>query len=824
MPRGRLRVYLGVGPGVGATHAMLDEARRRAGRGTDVVVGVLELPDRPGLSTLAEGLPRTGDGRRLDPQALLARRPQLVVVDDLAEPSDPGQPGRSRWQDLDMLLDAGIDVVATVEVRAITSLADVVAELTGRRPERSVPDAVLHEAAQVELVDMTPDALRRRLAHGGLRAATELDATAAALFHPHTLAALRQLALAWLLDAVTRHAPGEGPVSGELHERIVVGLSGGPQSQRVLDRATRLRSRLPAGRLLAVHVVRSAAYPDAGSEGGETLRLAAERAGATFQQVLGTDVPAALLQVASAERATQVLVGVSDRDRRGWRARGSVASRLLATATDADIHVVATDQGQAGAAATPLGAADDGLSRRRRLGGYLAAVLLPPGATWMLQTVETWVGVAGASLALLLAVVLVALVGGLRPAVLAAVTGSTLLNYYFIPPVHTLQVAEPHNVVTLVGFVLVGTLVGAVVHRAASMTARATRATAESRTLAAVAADTIRGEDALPTLIRQVRATFAMTSASLLERPTAPEASWTVVADAGPDAPTHPDQADLFVPAGPDLVLALTGRTVAADDQRMLRAFAAQAQVLRERDRLAHEAAAAARLEATEHLRDALLAAVGHDLRAPLASATTAVESLRGHEVLWSDTEREELLRTASDSLDRLGRLVSDLLDLSRLRTGSLRVIRQPVWLDEIVGPALDELGSAADLVRVVAADDVPAVLGDAALITRALVNVLSNALRYSPSDRPPTVTVSATATLAQIRVVDHGPGIPADQHERVFTPFHRFGDSGTRSGLGLGLALSRGLMEALGGTLEPEETPSGGLTMVLSLPLAGPP
>lgn len=823
MPRGRLRVYLGVGPGVGATHAMLDEGRRRAARGTDVVVGVLGPLSRPGLADLAEPLPRTARDGRLDPAAIRDRRPSVVLVDDLAQPSDPAEATRSRWQDLASLLDAGIDVVGTTEVRAIASLADVVADLTGARPERTVPDALLW-AADVELVDMSPDALRRRLAHGGLREAAALDATTAQLYRPRVLAGLRHLALAWLLDAVARAEPVDADRDAEVQERIVVGLSAGASSPRVLDRAVRLRSRLTAGRLHAVHVVSDAAYPTIGAADGERLREAAERAGASFQQVLGSDVPAALLHVAAAQRATQLVVG-SGRPVSARRFRVGIAARLVAAATHLDVHVVPSVGAGPGHG---LAAPAPGLSRRRRTAGFLVALALPGAATGLLLAGEAWVGVAGASLALLLTVVVAALVGGLRPALVGAVVGSTLLNYFFIPPVHTLRVAEPHNVVTLVGFVLVGLLVGAVVHRAASMTAQAARASAESRTLAAVAADTIRGEDALPTLMRQIRAAFGMTSVSLLEGPVGDPAGrtdepdgWRSVASAGGEPPSHPGQADQQVQAGPGLVLALTGRDLAADDQRMLRAVAAQAQVLRERDRLAHEAAAAARLEATEHLRDALLAAVGHDLRAPLASATAAVDSLRATEVTWSDREREELLRTAAESLDRLGRLLADLLDLSRLRTGSLRVLRQPVWLDEVVSPALDELGPAARCVTVVAGDDLPPVLADGALVTRALVNVLSNALRHSPPERPPTVTASATAYRAEIRVVDHGPGIPARDQARVFTPFHRLGDTDARSGLGVGLALSRGLVEALGGTLEPEDTPGGGLTMVLSLPVA---
>jgi len=264
----------------------------------------------------------------------------------------------------------------------------------------------------------------------------------------------------------------------------------------------------------------------------------------------------------------------------------------------------------------------------------------------------------------------------------------------------------------------------------------------------------------------------------------------------------------------------MSGRSLVAADRAMLGAFAAQAQGMLERDRLARAAAQATRLEATERLRDALLAAVGHDLRTPLASARAAVNSLQAADVHWSEAERQELLATAEESLARLTTLVADLLDLSRLRAGVLAVIVEPVWLDDLLPPALDELGASAGRVALRVPDDVPPALADAALLTRALVNVIGNALRHAPQGAP-TVTVSSGADRVEVRVIDHGAGVPEPDKERLFVPFQRLGDTDNTTGLGLGLALSRGLVEAMQGTLEAEDTPGGGLTMVLSLPAA---
>jgi len=467
-----------------------------------------------------------------------------------------------------------------------------------------------------------------------------------------------------------------------------------------------------------------------------------------------------------------------------------------------------------------------GLARRRQVLGFAVGIMLPMALSALLSVAGTWVGLAGDSLVLLLGVVLTALLGGLWPALVCAVVGSTLLNFYFIPPVHTFRVAEPHNVVTLVVFVLVAALVSTVVHRAASLAGRAARATAESRSLAAMASGVLRGQEALPTLLDHVRSAFGMTSASLLERIESPPgpAQWRVVDSSGVPSPTRPAEADVTVPAGEELVLCLSGRTLASGDRRMLHAFATQARGMLERDRLARAAAQTARLEASERLRDALLAALGHDLRTPLASARAAVNSLQAPDVDWTGQERQELLVTAAESLRRLSHLVADLLDLSRLRAGALTVTAEPVWLDDLIPPALDEVeatdGKDAEHVRVDLADELPPVLADPALLARALVNVIGNALRHAPGTAS-TVTARAVDDLVEVRVVDHGAGVADQDKDRIFVPFQRLGDSDNTTGLGLGLALSRGLVEAMNGRLEAEDTPGGGLTIVLRLPVA---
>jgi two-component system sensor histidine kinase KdpD len=457
------------------------------------------------------------------------------------------------------------------------------------------------------------------------------------------------------------------------------------------------------------------------------------------------------------------------------------------------------------------------LSRRRRRQGFALAVVLLPLLTAVLVPAGPELNLVSDMLLFLLATVVVAIVGGLAPAMVAAVLGSLLLNYFFTPPLHTLTIRDTNNTLALLVFIVVGILVSSVVDMAARRTREASRAAAEARTLANLAGSVLGGEEALTSMLERVRETFALASATVLQKA---DGEWTVLAHAGP-ACAAPGEAETDVPAGRDLVLALKGRLLEAEDQRLVGAFAAQVGVVVDRIRLAAAAAEAAPLVAANQKRTALLAAVGHDLRTPLAAAKAAVSSLLvGSEGMLSPQDRHELLIAADESLDRLAKLVDNLLDMSRLQAGALTVSVQPTSVDELVARSLDDLGDDALHVRADVPEDLPPVLSDPGLLERVIVNLLANALRYSPADAPPHVTASRLENRVEVRVVDRGPGIPTSEWEAVFRPFQRLGDTDNTTGVGLGLALARGLTEAMGGTLEPEETPGGGLTMVVALPV----
>jgi two-component system sensor histidine kinase KdpD len=467
-----------------------------------------------------------------------------------------------------------------------------------------------------------------------------------------------------------------------------------------------------------------------------------------------------------------------------------------------------------GAGRRPSPAPAPPLTPRRRTAGFGLALAGPPIVA--LAAHALGLALTGNIPLFLAAVVLVALVGGRWPALVAAIGGFLLLNYYFVAPLHTLAIATRSSLVALAVFVVVALAVSWVVDLAARRTRQADRAAAEAHTLATVAGAVLGSSgDPLDALLRQLRDTFGLTSVTLLEQ--TPE-GWRAAASVPPERSgkggSGEGGSEIRVPADDTTMLVLRGAELGAGDRRVAQAFAAQAAVALEQRRLTVAAEG-------DRVRTALLAAVGHDLRTPLASAKAAVAGLRSPEVEFGPEDRDELLATADESLDRLAGLVANLLDMSRLQAGALGMMPADVGLEDVAPRALDELGDDGRRVVVRLPDDLPAVRADPGLLDRVLVNLVGNALRYSPDGRPPEISGTAAGDMVELRVVDHGPGIPRDKWEQVFRPFQRLGDRNTHQGVGLGLALARGLAEAMGGSLRPAETSGGGLTMILLLPAA---
>ncbi|KUL39139.1 DUF4118 domain-containing protein [Actinoplanes awajinensis] len=822
MSRGELRIYLGAAPGVGKTYAMLEEAHRRVERGADVVVALVETHDRRHTAAMLDGLevvPRREVSHRgvalteLDVDAVLARRPELAVVDELAHTNVPGSAHAKRWQDVHTLLDAGISVLTTVNVQHLESLNDVVARITGVEQRETVPDAVVRAAEQVELVDMTPEALRRRMAHGNVYRPEKVDAALGNWFRTGNLTALRELALLWLADQVEEQldryrADHDIDATWETRERVVVALAGGAEGDTLIRRAARIADRTKGADLLAVHVTRNDGLAGADPGALARQRVLAESLGATFHQVAGPDVSRALLAFARGVNATQIVLGASSRGRFARLLTAGVGPTTTALSGSIDVHLVTHERAGRGGRRERMPAA---LSRGRRIAGFLTALAGLPLLTAILLVVPD-PPLVNDILLFLAAVVGVALIGGLWPALFAAVAGSLLLNWFFTPPYGRLTIASPQNLLALGIFVVVAVAVSWVVDTAARRTRQAAAAAAEAQTLATVASGVLRGQRPLPALLDRLRETFGLDSVALVE-------NGVVVAGVGEPVCERAADADVVVRVDDALLMLLTGHTLEAADRRIVEAFAAQAAVALRQERLAAEAATARPLAEANRLRSALLAAVSHDLRTPLASAKASIAGLRSTEVEFDEHDRAELLATADESLDRLDRLVANLLDMSRLQSGALGVLAIAVGAEEVVPRALDDLGPEGRKVTLRVPDDLPLLDADPGLLERVLVNVIANALRYSPADRPPMITGSSHGASVELRIIDHGPGIPADRWDDVFLPFQRLGDRDTHNGVGLGLALSRGLTEAMGGTLVPEETPGGGLTMILALP-----
>jgi two-component system sensor histidine kinase KdpD len=683
---------------------------------------------------------------------------------------------------------------------------------------------------------MTPEALRRRMTHGNVYAPDKIDAALGNYFRVGNLTALRELALLWLADKVDEQldryrAAKHIGTTWEARERVVVALTGGPEGETLIRRAARIAARSKGADLMAVHVARSDGLAGADPALLAKQRLLAEGLGGTYHQVVGAEIPTALLDFARGVNATQLVLGASRRGRLAQILSPGVGVTTTARSGPIDVHLVT--HSEIGRGRHPLVAAGTAaLSRRRRLAGFAVTLLGLPLLTGVLFLLREEVALSSNVLLFLGMVITAALVGGLWPALLAAVAGFLLLNFFFTQPYHTLNINAREDIVAVVVFLVVAVAVSTVVDLAARRTREAAQASADASTLAAVAGNVLRGDRPLTALLDRLRETFALDSVTLLERihdmrrganRTADPGAWRIAANVGERPCATPAEGDATVPVDDGLALALRGRSLPAADRRIVEAFAAQAALALRQERLAEQAAKARPLEEADRMRTALLAAVSHDLRTPLASAMAAVASLRSRDVAFTDADRDELLATAEESHQRLLQLINNLLDMSRLQTGALGVAATAVWVDEAVPAALAELGDAGRTIAVSIPDDLPPVQADPGLLQRVLVNVIGNALRHSPPDRQPMITASEHAAQVEIRIIDYGPGVPDDRRDQIFLPFQRFGDRDNTTGVGLGLALSRGLVEAMGGTITPETTPGGGLTMVVNLPATEP-
>ncbi len=847
MSRGHLRIYLGAAPGVGKTFAMLDEGWRRHNRGTDVVVGFVETHGRPKTADQLRDLEvvprkvmvyRGATFEELDIEAVLARRPEVVLIDEMAHTNIVGSRHAKRYEDIEVLLQAGIDVITTVNIQHLESVNDVVERITGVKQRETVPDAVVRAADQVELVDMTPEALRRRMAHGNIYAPDKVDAALGNYFRVGNLSALRELALLWVADKVDAglqdymEAQGiEGP--WETRERVVVAVTGSPSGEYLIRRAARMAQRTKAD-LLGVHVQSTDGLAGSPADLLEAHRRLLADLGGDYHEVIGGEVAAALTQFARTENATQLVLGATRRNRWAELTRGSVINRVLREAGSIDVHVISYEQDEVGdAESKPLSLVRPRrrarLSTRRQVAGGLLAVIGIPLLTLALTPLRSHINLSTDMMLFLVLVVIVAVVGGLWPAIVAAVVASLAVNWYFTEPLHTFTIAEGQNLVALATFLVVAAIVSTLVTKLARRSADSLHARAEAEALARLAGGLVGGDDALDQMLSHLRTTFELEAVSLLV-PAADGSGggWRVEAQAGEAAPTEPS-GHQALPVGGGAMVVYDGPALTVDDERVLRVFAAQLGSALERRRLRAEAAEAAALAEADELRTAILRAVSHDLRTPLASIKASATSLLQDDVDWTPEARQVFLATIEEEADRLNVLVGNLLDMSRLESGVLEVAVGPVALEEVVARALASISQVTGPVDVQVSEELPRVLADAGLLERVVANVVSNALRYSPDDRPLRIEAGEVGDHVHLRIIDQGPGVRPGDRDRIFEPFQRLGDRSSSTGVGLGLAVARGFTDAMDGELSLEDTPGGGLTTVISLrsapsPAAAPP
>ena len=833
MKRGHLRVYLGAAAGVGKTFAMLDEGRRRKARGTDVVVGFVETHGRPRTAEHIGDLPviprhkiryRDTDLEEMDIDAILRKKPEVVLVDELAHTNVPRSRNEKRWQDVEELLNAGITVITTVNIQHLESLNDVIERITGVKQRETIPDEIVRNADQIELVDISPWSLRRRMVHGNIYPPEKIDAALTNYFREENLTALREMALLWLADRVDEALLRYRQMlsvdeTWEARERVLVAVAGRSGEDAMVRRAARIAARR-GGELMVAHIMtQEGLQADSGPELAN-LRELAQSLGAAWYEVPGGDVARELIALAKRENATQVVIGASQRSR--WSelfGGGSNVHKLMRLSGPIDVLVVsgvrrtASDRLRDIAAATRRPAS--GLSLVRRISGLGLALGGLPLLTLGLANLRHHLGLPSDLLLYLVLVVGVAIIGGWWPALIAAIGASLFVNWYFTPPFYTFTIAELQNVLALIVFLVVAGAVSWVVDVAARRRTEAGRSRSEAEALARLAGALALEQDPLPALVNNVRNTFGFHGVTVYVQE---HGEWIDEASAGPIMP-KPDAGTDEFPIKDDAKLVVVGQRLSRADHRVIDAFVAGLGGALAARRLQKEAAAANEAAEVSELRGAILQAVSHDLRTPLSSIKAAVSSLRQSDVTWSPADVKEFLETIETESDRLNSVIGNLLDMSRLQAKALRLVMRPLGLEEIVPRALEGIRDKKRLLDVDIPEGLPRVVADPTLLERAIANIIDNANTWSPVEQPVRVFASEVGDFVELRVVDRGVGIPAGERENVFLPFRRRGDVGPRSGLGLGLAVAKGFVEAMKGTLELDDTPGGGLTVAVRLP-----
>ncbi len=849
--RGHLKIFLGAAPGVGKTYEMLLSARARRNAGADVVAGVVETHGRAETESLLEGLrivPRKTmeyKGRVLDEMdldALLARRPQVALVDELAHTNAPGSRHPKRYLDVEELLAAGIDVYTTLNIQHVESLNDVVAQITGIRVRETVPDSILDRADDIEVIDLAPDELMQRLREGKVYVPQQAERALDHYFSPGNLTALRELALRrtaqrvdeQLLTHMQAHAI-QGPWAAG--ERVLVCISEDPHCAALVRYTKRVADRLRAPwTALYIETLRSQDLSVVERDLiADTLRLAERLGGVAATLPGGGHVADDVIDFARANNVTQIVIGKSSRARWFELLHGSVVHELVRRSGNISVHVIAGDTLK-----------EETIPRKTvrtsapgaNVAGYFAAVWATAASTLAAELLKPYSGGETVPLIYMMGVLGAAYLSGLGPSLLAAMASALCYNFFFIPPIFSFTIADPVNVAALFFFLFTALIVS-------HLTARVRRQAELARNRAAITsalygfssnlASQANPDDLFSTSVSQIAASLgadvvvmlpdahgrlkvaaSFPPGEVIEKADLGAAQWCFEhgRSAGRGSDTLPGAPRLFLPlrTGRGVIgvvgLAAGRRSdiiLTPDERRLLDAFMDQAAVAIERVRLAKEMDDARVAAEAERLRGALLTSLSHDLKTPLASILGAATSLRQYGKRFDDKTRAEMIGTIEEEAARMARFVGNLLDMTRLEAGAIELRRQPTDLTDIMGTALHRSeGLLADFkVNLDVEPDLPLLELDEMLIEQVLVNLLDNAAKYAPPSSTITLRARKIGSVVRLQIMDEGAGIPADQLSLIFEKFHRVKSRDRqRAGTGLGLAICRGFVEAMGGVI----------------------
>jgi two-component system sensor histidine kinase KdpD len=865
--RGHLKIFFGYAAGVGKTYAMLEAAHQRKAEGVDVVVGYVETHQRIETENMLEGLEvippmivpyRNIQFPEMDIDKILQRKPQLALVDELAHTNVPGSRHTKRYQDVEELLSVGINVYTTLNIQHLESLNDVVAQITGTKVRETIPDRVIDEVTDIELIDLPTDELLNRLKEGKVYVPEQAERAIERFFRQGNLTALRELTMRraaervddLMLDYMGKRAiPGPWPAA----ERLLVCISPGAISERMVRAARRLADELKAEwYAIFVETPQHARLPAEQLDRIDRMLRLAEELGAKSVTIPGQSVAQTVADYARNQNITKIIIGKSRHSRLSEFLRGSIAEQLIHQSSPIDVYFINSEPQSADQSAYKL--PESYWQPNRAWSRYFLGVVLVAAASAICALVAPYISPTNLVVIYLLSTVITALFLGRGPAILASILSVMAFDYFFVPPQLTLAVSDTEYILTFFGLLAVSLVISYLTTQVHDQVQAAQRREAQTAALYELGHDltaAIGLEAVTRTIIDHISRTLSREVAIFLYRNgelklyvasqglTVAEnelavATWAYEhgQQAGRSTDTLPDASMHYEPLKTTRgVIGVLGikpidksRYLNPDQRRILEAFTNQVALAIEGAQLVERARQTELLAATEKLQTALLNSISHDLRTPLVSITGALSSLDETGPALDEEVRKSLIETAREEAERLNRLVGNLLDITRLEAGALQLHLEVCDVQELIGSALEQIGKPLQnrQVRVDISPKLPLVSLDFVLFSRVLVNIIDNALKYSPPDQQIDIQARLNKGDLEISIADRGEGIPSEDLVRIFDKFYRVQRPDNVSGTGLGLSICKGIVEAHGGSIRAENRRGGGAIFIVRVPAEG--